>query len=343
MLRLKNHSPQSILIVKLGAIGDVVHTLPSLAALRRQFPKAHIAWLVEPKSLDILKDHPAIDELIVFQRAQKDIVGLWRALRTRSWDWCIDFQGTYKSGLFAWMSGAKDRIGYRTTKEPCQFFYNNKIDLETWNEHASVRSLKLLEKTGFVVIDQTAPVYDISIGDDDRCHVDGLLAASQIEGDFVAMSVVASRPANWWQAAKFKALIQKIYQANGIPVVLVGTMADRLVISNVMEGVEGAYDFSGQTTLKQMAELLSRSKVMIAGDTGPLHLAVGMGTAVLGIYGPTNILRTGPYSERAQVAQHKVDCQPCYKKLCPLTHHRCLQDLEVETVYHKFEQLLKGA
>ena len=75
---------------------------------------------------------------------------------------------------------------------------------------------------------------------------------------------------------------------------------------------------------------------------GPLHLAVGMGTPVLGIYGPTNVARTGPLSKEAQVAQLDLSCQPCYKKICPLKHHACLKDLNVETVYKKFEQLLKG-
>ena len=333
-------APRHILIIKLSAIGDVIHTLPALHLLKRKYPHAQITWLVENKAEDILKDHSLINHLIVFDRQKKNIFKLISRLRKESFDWVIDFQGTYKSALFALATGATYRIGYDTTKEPVSFFYNFKVPLKTRNQLGLERYRQLAIALG--AEDSFPHVYDLAISKRDQHISKQILKEHHVTGSFFVMSVVASRRANCWGLVNFKKLCLKIVSELKVPILLVGSPADEEVCEEVHAGHQHIVNLAGQTSLKESAAILQQASLMIAGDTGPLHLAVAMDCLVLGIYGPTNPVRTGPAQDNAIIVQESLDCNPCYKRNCPLGHHNCMKDISVEEVYANVKLAIKN-
>ncbi|MBN8623899.1 MAG: glycosyltransferase family 9 protein, partial [Planctomycetes bacterium] len=141
--------PDRILIVKLSSLGDVIHTLPAAQALRRKFPKAHLAWAVERAHAGVLRDQECFDELIEWNRGTwRDYAAFLRRLRATKWDLAIDFQGLFRSGFVTWASGARRRIGYDATRERAHWFYNERVTAPTEPLHAVEKSLRLIESLG---------------------------------------------------------------------------------------------------------------------------------------------------------------------------------------------------
>ena len=327
----KVKTPSKILVVKMSAIGDVVQSLPALNALKWHFPKARIDWLVEDKAMDIVREHPAIERLIVFYRKEKKMYRCIRSLRQDFYDWAIDLQGTFKSALFMRLSRSRWRIGYDQNREPCGFLYNTKVSLKTWDQLPVVKHLGLLEQLG---VPRGRIAYSLSIMQNDVDIVDRILKEESVDGQYLLVNASATRKANLWGIDKFRSLIQKLRQYCCKQIIILGGYADRKRHQKLCQGLDGdgVIDLTGRLTLKQSAYVMKKAVLLIAGDTGPLHLAVAVGCPVMGLYGPTNPLRTGPFQEEAVIVQWPVKCQPCYKKKCPLVHHKCMKDLSVDYV-----------
>ncbi len=339
----------NILIVKLSAIGDVIHTLPSLSALRKLYPKANITWVVEEDSSDIIKDHPYLNRVIVSRRKRwmtdlksphrvsrtiKEIRTFVRTLRDRSYDLVIDFHGLFKSSLIVLLSGGKRKIGYDSMQELSGLFLNEKIH-EDMVKHAVDRYLDFLCHLGSDVDEKE---FLIPVREENRNRVKNLLTINNIDTKdrFVAVNPVAFWATKLWENDKFARLCDRITEDLKAKVILTGDRSDGMIenIQSLMS--HPSVNLGGQTTLRDLAHLYSLSSVVITTDSGPMHIAAAMGTPVVALFGPTDPLRTGPYGRGHVVIRKEMSCSPCFLKKC--NSRKCMEEITVEEVF----QAVKG-
>ena len=341
----------NILIVKLSAIGDVIHTLPSLAALRRLYPGAHITWVVEEASADILAGHPDLDRVIVSKRkrwvsdlgsprrarqAFREIRRFLSALRDRRYDLVIDFHGLFKSAMIVFLSGGSRRLGYDSMQEMSGLFLNEKIP-EDMGKHAVDRYLDFLRHLGS---EKPEPMFFIPVDEANRVKIDGLLAEAGIgpQERFVAASPVALWETKLWEDEKFAALCDRIVRELNVKVVLTGAAADGMVgrIQSLM--ASPVANFGGRTSLRDLACLYGRAALLVTTDSGPMHIAAAVGTSVVALFGPTSPSRTGPYGRGHTVVRKELDCSPCFLKKCESL--RCMKDISVDDVFAAVKEQL---
>jgi len=348
----------NILIVKLSAIGDVVHTLPSLAALRRLYPQAHITWVIEAAAADLITGHPCLDLVIVSHRKRwqreaksgrvriimEEIVSFINELRSRPYDLVIDFHGLFKSAVLVGLSGGIRKLGYDSMQEGSGLFYNEKIP-EDMSKHAVDRYLDfpayLAVKAG------KAPVagphtFLIPWDEHNEQNVTTLLTKNHLdeEAAFVAINPVALWPTKLWREDLFAALADRILRELGIPVVFTGSRDEQLYIDAIAQHLPAGriVNLAGMTSLKDLACLYRRAALVVTTDSGPMHIAAAVGTAVVALFGPTDPRRTGPYGLHHTVIRKELPCSPCFRKTC--STRECMEEITVEEVWEGVKEKL---
>jgi lipopolysaccharide heptosyltransferase I len=334
----------NILIVKLSAIGDVVQTLPALEAIKRIFPASRIDWVVEEASSGILDGHPLIDHLIVSRRKTwlrmlsrptkflegiKVISGFIRALRSVRYDIAIDFQGLLKSGIIIGLSRSTRKIGFDRTRELSYLFLNERLPAYDIEKHALERYLDVARYLG---ASDPPPTCALPI-ERERVIVKDRLSQADIEGGSV---VVINPLARWrtklWQEEKFARLADRLISERNATVIFTGGPDDREAITRIRGMMrEQALDWTGKTTLKELAALAERADLFITTDTGPMHLAAAAGSRVIAVFGPTAPWRTGPYGKGHIAVRAGVECSPCFSRTCS-RKVRCMEAVTVEDV-----------
>jgi heptosyltransferase-1 len=368
----------NILIVKLSAIGDVIHTLPALAALRRLYPSADITWVVEEAAADLLADHPDLDRILIsrrkawlkeFRQGQvaaplREMHAFYRALRCRPYDLVIDFHGLMKSAIIVAMSGGRRRLGYDSLQELSGLFYNEKIT-EELAKHAVDRYLDLirhLAKEGQEWADCLAaePSFTIAIGEEERLRVETLLlehaalltadgglgderivsgGGQKPERRFVAVNPIAFWETKLWEEEKFAELCDRIWLEMGLRVILTGGEPGPLDRIRGRMKTESV-NLGGRTTLRELACLYRQADLVITTDSGPMHLAAAMGTPLVALFGPTDPLRTGPCGPGHRVIRRGLACMPCFRKRCETK--QCMREIAVEEVLTAAREVLAG-
>ena len=341
----------NILIVKLSAIGDVIHTLPSLAALRKLYPEASITWAIEDAPSDLISDHPYLDRIIVSHRKQwirdlkkgritrpiREIRNFINDLRKQPYDLVIDFHGLIKSAVLVLLSSGKRKLGYDSMQELSGLFLNEKIS-EDMNKHAVDRYLDFLRYLGTDIKD---PEFLIPVSEENINRVDELLQRNDIDkkGRFVAVSPVALWDTKLWADEKFAGLCDCIAEELKVSVVLTGTERGKLEkIQSLMRAP--SVNLGGKTTLRDLAYLYQRSALLVTTDSGPMHLAAAVGTPVVALFGPTDPSRTGPYGKRHTVIRKGLSCSPCFLKKCDSM--RCMSEITVDEVFQAVKEKLSG-
>ena len=310
------HPPRRILIVKPSALGDIVHGLPVLRLLRRRWPGARIAWLVNAGFAGLLAGHPDLDEVIVFERRRLgSIPALARRLAGGGFDLALDLQGLFRSGWLAWQTGAAVRVGFAAAREGAGAFYTDSVPDRGENRHAVERNLDAAEALGC----GRGPVeFDLGMSDVDQASADALVPA----GPFAALLPGTNWATKRWPAEHFAALV--------------GPLRDRFGLASVVAGaadaaaLPGAVDLIGRTSLKQLVAVLGRASLVVANDSGPMHLAAALGRPLVVPFGPTHPARTGPYGRPECVLRLDLPCAPCYARSC--VHQSCLRWLSPSAV-----------
>jgi heptosyltransferase-1 len=345
-------APKSILIIKLSAIGDVVHTLPFLEVIRKNFPNARIDWVIEEASSPIIEGHPAIDQVIVSHRtswqrqlfggrespaALKGIRKFLGELRAETYDWVIDLQGLFKSAVLLGLSRGRRKIGPSWGKEGSRFFLTELPFFVEADLHAVEKYLKAAE---FLECDRTSWKGDIPIREADKRSIERFLHDHEVEGKvLVAINPMAKWMTKLWESEKFAALADRLQKELSCKVVFTGSWQDREDVGKIIQRMdENPLNLTGQTHLKELAYLYSRCQLLVSTDTGPMHLAAAMGCPVVALFGPTAPWRTGPYGPGHTVIRQEMACSPCLKKKCE--HLGCMRDITVDRVFGAVEQRL---
>ena len=335
----------SILIIKLSAIGDVVHTLPLLEVLRRNFPNARIDWLVEEEASQIIDGHQGLNHLIVSRRKSwqkrflkvsqqsaviKEVTQFLRELRSVEYDLVIDLQGLFKSGILTGISRGRRKIGFTGGREGSSFFLTEQPYFFDSNKHALDRYLVAAEYLG---CKKDSWRGDIPVRDSDKRRIDKLIHGEGLDKErLVAINPMARWKTKLWENIKFANLADRLQKELSCQIVFTGSRDDRGKIDEITRMMEGdAINLSGKTSLKELAYLYSECRLMISTDTGPMHMAAAMGCPVVALFGPTVPWRTGPYGECHKVVREDLDCSPCFKKRC--AHVTCMKGITVDRVF----------
>jgi 3-deoxy-D-manno-octulosonic-acid transferase/heptosyltransferase-1 len=322
----------NILIVKLSAIGDVLHTLPAVNAMRRRWPGAHIAWIVEAAASDLLRGHPAVDRVLVSYRRQwlrdlttrrwlRGVRGAYRfikALRDTRYDLIIDFQALLKSAIWIALARGDRKVGFGRGMEHMEhsyLFLNERVPPVSMNIHALKRNLMLVAALG---IPAARIEYRLPMGLRERRAVDRLLSRVGVDGGeaLVAVNPVAKWATKLWPEHRFSELADALHHEFGYRPVFTGSAADRPAIDRILSQAAAGINLAGRTGLIELAELYRRSAVVVSTDTGPMHLAAAVGTPVVALFGPTAPWRTGPFGRGHRVVRSEPPCSPCFKRRC---------------------------
>jgi heptosyltransferase-1 len=334
---------KNILVIKLSAIGDVIHTLPAVHALRQNNPNARITWIVEKPSYDLLTNNPDIDEIIVFEKPKfKTWSGLWkhapefsRLLKAHRFDLAIDFQGLFKSAAISLLSSASKRVGYCNMREMSQWVSQPVCGIHR-DGHVIDRYLDVVRGLGGQVDEVQFPVH---ITDEEAAQAKKIAcdAGLNLGEPYAVLAPGTNWPTKCWPAERFAELADKL-QADGVRSVVVGGPGDQALAEEIQSNCQASpVDVTGRTSLKQLSYLTKKSAVFVGGDTGPMHLAVAVGTPVVALFGPTDPARNGPYQGRKCIIRPARPCLNCWKRKCEQV---CLGTIEVTTVLDAVKSLL---
>jgi lipopolysaccharide heptosyltransferase I len=342
---LRDLEPRRVCLIKPSSLGDVVHALPVLSALRDRWPEAHLAWVVNRGLRSLLDGHPLLDEVIPFDRSRvgltpSGLVSLGRFLRQlhhRRFDLVIDLQGLLRSGIMTASTGAPVRVGLENAREGSRYFYTHRIDSPGPETHAVDRLLNVARAFG---ANGTEPRFEVATGTEDRDWA--AMATRCLPRPIVAINVGARWLTKRWPPSQFAIVARRAVVERGASLVLVGAPEDRPLVDELKSGLEPvqALDLCGRTTLPQLTALASEVDVFLSNDTGPLHLAAATGVKTVGVYTCTSPARTGPYGPNAISVRSCVWCAPSYVKTCPRLE--CMAELTPERVWFALASQLGG-
>jgi len=339
-----------ILIIKLSSLGDIVHTLPVLPLLKDGFPEAEICWLVERRHQPLLLHNPFIDRLITVDTLRwrkkpfslstyRELFASIRELRQRKFDLAIDFQGLIKSGLLAFLSGAPLRLGFGKDdlREPWSgIFLNRRRSSSPYEVHVIDKNLGLLHPLG---IDSSRVEFPLVFSGEAERYVTEGLSALKI-GDFIIINPGGGWRSKRWSTEKYASLGDMVIDQMGYHILLTWGPGERELAMEVASRMRNSPAISFPTDIPQLIALIKRAKLLVGGDSAPLHLAVASGTPVVGIYGPSDPARNGPYNPADIVVRKEVPCAPCYKRDCGA--EPCMGAITPEEVFEAVNRRLEG-
>jgi len=350
-----------ILIIKLSSIGDVVHTLPAAAAMRRALPDARIDWVVERQTGAILRESPAIDTLIEIESRAwrkralspatwRDIRGclsgirrgrLMTAAKQPSVDVAIDFQGLIKSGFVARAAGAPRRIGFDSNElreRPSRVFLNEQVDTARYR-HVINKNLALA-KAVCREIDASPATFEfpIHVAPEDEAYVGA--AIESIATGFAIINPGGGWPTKRWPVERFGQVADWLWTQRGLPTLVTHGPGEEEMAHAVCSAARSGAARPFASTLKQFVALARRAELFIGSDTGPLHLAAACGTPIVGLYGPTAPERNGPFDPRDVTLARDLWCrEDCHRRSC--WHWECM-DIPVSAVTKAIEVRLNS-
>jgi len=327
------------LIVRLSSIGDVVHTLPALAALHRHGWEAD--WLVEPPSRVLLDLNPLLARVLAAPPRKAFGRGKARAtlreLRSRRYDAALDFQGLWKSAAWARLSGARRVIGWEKSsrREPSSRLLIGERIERAGVGHVIDKNLALLRPLGIEAVGGRE--FPLPLSTEAVARVDAGLAALG-PGEIALLNPGGGWASKLWAAERYGELAKGLCALGLRPVVSWGpgeeALADRVVAAS-----GGTAHRSFPTTLLDYVEMARRARLVVAADTGPLHLACAVGAPVVALFGPTDPARNGPFSPEDVVIRRIPACAPCYSRTC-VRHAGIMDGIEVTEVEAAAERRL---
>jgi lipopolysaccharide heptosyltransferase I len=321
----------------------VIHTLPVADLLKHRFPKARITWVAEKAMAPLLKHNPAIDQLLLVDTRRwrkrflspvvwKEVFGFLRYLRSQHFDLALDFQGLFKSALLARVSGASRRIGMSRydRKERWSSFLLNEFSVQTAQmSHIIEKNLALLERLDIQPENQPLN-FHIHPDEEAVDYVEKELRKLELE-HFVIVNPGGGWITKIWESDKFAQLIDTIYSDLHLPALISWGPGEKHLADRIARKCISPALISFGTNLSELIALVGRARLMISGDSGPLHLAAAMGIPAVGIYGPTDPKRNGPWNPQDSACTIHYECSPCYQRTCPIGI-QCLKQLEVAPV-----------
>lgn len=346
-MRGRAQNYKKILIVRLDRIGDVILSTPVIKAVRDAYPDSHIACMVRPYALDIVRGNPCLDEVIVYDKdgAHKSLLNTARfaaGLRKKKFDLAILLHPTNRTHLIAFLAGIPARVGYDrkfgsllTKRIP----HTKQLGLK----HEADYALDMLRHIG---IEPGEKRLHVPVHAESERKVKALFASAGIgEGDTViAVHPGASCPSKRWRAERFAQAADRLAKAHSARVVIIASANDRAFGDKVASLMKAkALNLSGKTSVADLASVLKRSRLFISNDSGPVHIACAVGTPVVDIFGRNDRglspRRWGPTGKDDLVLHKEVGCSVCLAHICK-RGFACLDAITVDEVVEAAGKIL---
>jgi lipopolysaccharide heptosyltransferase I len=316
-----------VLIVRLGSLGDLIHTLPAAAAIRRAMPDAEIDWLVDAPHRELLTLVPVISSIVTLGgRSVGDWLTARRTLRERRYDVALDFQGLIKSALLARLSGAKRIVGFdraSAREGSAAMFYSECVAAE--GGHVIEKNLRLAaaigvraEATEFPLRPVLSPALDA--------------VRAEVREPFALLNPGAAWPNKRWPTESFAAISRHLRDHHGLRSVVLWGPAEQPLASGVAAASGGAAVVAPATRLADLVALSREARFMLSGDTGPTHIAAAVGTPIVALFGPTSPARNGPWNRDDVVLSRYDQCDCHYQRTCRRSSGWCLGTISVDEV-----------
>lgn len=303
---------EKFLILRMGALGDIIHTLPAVSALRDSYPKAQIDWLVDRKWSPLLERNPDVSATILMDRTSgRGVLSGVQKLRAVKYTCVIDFQSLYRTAILGWLSGAPRRVGFVASyarERGAALFYTQTI--KPVRRHKVEHNLELVESLGAKANTIRFP---LNISAEAESQVDSILNTHSIR-DFFVLSPGGGWGSKCWPAERYGALHRAIVSRYGWKGIVNFGPGERELAGNLCRTAGEPLPLVESFNLSQLVALLKRAKLLVAADTGPLHLASALGTPVVGLYGPTDPARNGPYSAKDIVVRNATAEETTYRR-----------------------------
>ncbi|MFN2515967.1 MAG: glycosyltransferase family 9 protein [Pyrinomonadaceae bacterium] len=344
-----------ILVVKLGSIGDIVHTLPAVAALRQAMPDAEISWVVESRSAEILRDNPLLDRLIEVDtkaprrglmsgetlRAPRQQL---RRLRASAFDLAFDFQGLLKSATIARLSGARRIFGFSrdSLREPASRILLSKSVSTPKNCHVIRKNVFLVEGALGIPGPEYFDDFQFPIATT-SAHQREASEVTPVSGSgYAILNPGGGWPTKLWSAERFGRLADELWSHYGLHSLITHGPGEAELAEIVLQSSQSGKARAVSLSLKGFYELAKRAQVYVGGDTGPTHIAIAAGAPIVGLFGPTEWSRNGSLREDdICVERVDIDCRSdCHRRAC--SKWICM-DIEVERVFQAVGERLKRA
>jgi lipopolysaccharide heptosyltransferase I len=339
-----------ILLVRLGALGDIVHAIPVAAALRRAYPAASIDWLVSAKHSDVLRLVPALSRSLVLNdrgdaSGGSSLLAALSEIRRMSYDVAIDLQGLLKSAVIARLSGARRVVGFNgkyARESLARLFYTDVHDpggegiyAPSETRHVVEINLGLLTPLGLM---PGAPEFPIDVP---RSAIADAVKTSA-GGAYALLNPGAAWPNKRWPPTRMAALAVALRSRRNLRSVVIWGPGETSLAEEVVALSGGAAVLAPKTTIADLAAIARDAAVMVSGDTGPTHLAAALGTPIVGIYGPTRPERNGPWMTNDESVSRASMCRCHHLRQCR-AERMCLLDIELDEVLAAVERRLDAA
>ena len=338
---------QRICVIKPSAFGDIVQVLPLLPVLRARFPNAELTWLVKRELAALVEGHPCLDHVLAidFGMPWYRWGKVFTDFRRRKFDVVIDLQGLARSALFTASSGAALKVGMETGREGSLLAYNYVVENTGRHLPAHRRYRNVAEALG---VGLAAWKTELVTSEEEQNW-----AQKQVEklnGPVVALHAGARWVTKLWPTEKFKELARRVMREYAGSIVLVGGGDDRELGEDLesdlsqVQGSGSVLNLIGKSNLKQLTALMREVDILLSNDSGPMHLAAGVGTPVLGVFTSTSPVISGPAgSEHELFTPSDLDCVGCYHKNCPLKGEEylaCHRQDDVDQVWEAVKKLV---
>lgn len=344
-----------MLIVRLSAIGDVIHALPVLAALRSALPEARIGWIVEEVSAPLLEGHPQLNKLYriprkrwrgksLMQNWNKEVRPYFREVAAEGWDVTLDLQGLTKSALAAYGSGARSRVGFGGVdgRELSTMLNNVQIRADNRPMHVVEKNLSLLRGIGLEPSMQTAGLVHVRQDEIEAMRV--RLRDLGWDGQpLVGMNPGAGWVTKRWPPAEFGELAGYIHARDGLRPIIIWGPGEEELAAQMIAAMPGLSPIMApRTTLRELSALTTLLRLFVGGDTGPTHLAAALRIPTLSIFGASDPHRNRPWpmtNSSLIASRTELACVPCWKTRCPLLgdeHLGCLRGFSANRVFEVY-------
>lgn len=326
--------PEKVLIIKPSALGDVVTAVPVLRGLRRTFPAARVDWLVGSAHAELIAHDSALDEVVLFERrrlgrawrspsATAELARLLKRLRRARYDWVLDLQGLLRSGMLTRATAAPVRAGFADAREGAWLFYTHRV--LPAEPHTVDRNLAVARELG---VDARGEDLRLEVAAEAREAVEALLAGAGLSGRRFLLVVPPTRWATKrYPVARWREVVQHL--TADCPVALAGGPGDREACGEIADGLAGACNLAGRTSVSELVALTACAAGVVCCDSAAKFIAAAVGTPPLVLTGPTQPERTGPY-RLGRALWAEVPCRGCLRKRCP--HVTCMQAISPAAV-----------
>jgi lipopolysaccharide heptosyltransferase II len=324
----------TILIIKYSSLGDIINAIPAVRFLRSEAPGTKIYWLVKKPYASLISGNNFIDGVIVFDISFETI----KEIRKLKPDIAIDLQGLLKSGFTSYLSGAPERICYPHTREGSSIFYTKIIGMKRHRIHAVMENLSVIE----TFLNKKCNTIDFS----PEISEEALQKAKKLIGINNARPVILISPTSrWktkmWEWKRFAELADKLNERLNASIIFIGAPNEAAYIETIKNSMKNnAVNLAGKTDVTTLAAVIKQADMLISCDSGSMHIASAVGTSVAAIFGPTDPVHTGPFSDKSIVLKADIPCAPCRKRTCKTM--LCMNALHPEKIFEQINVFLKN-